>query len=49
MSRNQVLLFADRYSPFAIRYLPDLPISRFHNLPISSARQEPRPPRIFAD
>jgi len=31
-----------RYSPFATRCR--LPICRFHDLPISSARQEPRPP-----
>ena len=39
--------FATRYSLLAIRYslpFPDLPICRFHDLPISSARQEPRPP-----
>jgi len=46
--------FAIRYSLFTIRQspianhqslpFPDLPICRFHDLPISSARQEPRPP-----
>jgi len=46
--------FAIRYSLFTIRQspianhqslpFPDLPICRFHDLPISSARQKPRPP-----
>jgi len=53
-------LFAIRYSPVAIRHSPltiryspfatrcRLPICRFHDLPISSARQEPRHPEFSA-
>jgi hypothetical protein len=40
-------LFTIRQSPIANHQslpFPDLPICRFHDLPISSARQEPRPP-----
>jgi len=34
--RTSKLLLATRYSPFAIRCLPDMPICRPHDLPISS-------------
>ena len=40
------LTFANRYSPFAIRCLPDLPICRPHHLPKDLTRQEPCPPMI---
>ena len=32
---------------FAIRFFPDLPICRSHDLPKNSARQKPRPPESF--